>query len=209
MKKKSPLIKMFLITFIFFGSVTIFCVGVVLPKIRANDIIKEKAVIVEAKRVQDKFIEDKRIADKIVEDKKIADKIIEAKRISDEKIATKIREDKIREDQRMKDQQIANEKAKQSSTMTIKYTMTDGYFSDCNYTNGSTLQFKVGQVLKLKGNLINSTERVMSMGAGGDEVMSWGTNSITMIAVGGGEITIIPNKYEWDRAYTFHIVVSN
>ena len=164
----------------------------------------------------DKQLADKAIADKIVKDKKIADKVvadrIEAKRISDGKIATKIREDKIREDQQIKDQQIANDKAKQqqnNSVTTINYTMKDGYFTECNYTNGSTLQFKVGQVLKVKGNLINSTERVMSMPAGGKEIISWGSNSINMIAVGGEDITIIPDKYNWDRAYTFHIVVSN
>ena len=32
--------------------------------------------------------------------------------------------------------------------------------------------------------------------------------TIKMIAVGGEDITIIPGKYNWESAYTFHIVVS-
>ncbi|MBU3171146.1 hypothetical protein [Clostridium estertheticum] len=34
------------------------------------------------------------------------------------------------------------------------------------------------------------------------------SKSIKMIVVGGGELNVIPEKYDWDKAYRFNIIVS-
>ncbi|MGK0466486.1 hypothetical protein [Clostridium sp.] len=211
MEKKSRLINICLGGFLVFGIIVIFIAGVILPKMRANQVIKEKAIVVETKRVEDKKIADKIISDKLIEDKRIADKVIEDKGIAYKIIADeKARLLRVENDRiaaiRIEEKRIADKK--KASVVTIRYTIDGEYISACNYEDGSTLQFKVGQSLKLKGTLLNgSAERIMFMN-GGTVLGGNSSNTIRMLAVGGENLVIIPGGYNCDSAYTFHIVVS-
>jgi len=219
MEKKSRLINVLLICLILFGSIIIFSVGVVIPKMKASQSVKEKAIMVESKRVEDKKIADKIVSDKIIEDKRIADKVIEDKRIADKIIADKkIADEKARlvrvENDRIaakniEEKRISDEKVSKS-VVTLNYTIDGAYISACNYPNGCTIQFKVGQSLRVRGNLINgATERIMTSDSSSIFDDNYNeAKTIKMMRVGGADITIVPEKYDWESAYTFHIVVS-
>lgn len=112
MDKKSRLINILLVCLIVFGGLVIFSVGVILPEMRAKEVIREKTVMAKFKRVEDKKLEDKRISDKNIEDKQIADKVIEDKRIADQIIEDKRIEAKIFADKKIEDKKIADEKAR-------------------------------------------------------------------------------------------------
>lgn len=221
MKRKSKLI-------IIFVGVLVLLIGVAIPVtknyqdgIKRTQQINKKwetkaiAKIAEVKRLKEKAKADKIMANKKIADKIVADKV-EATRIANKKILAEntrlIREEntmisnKKIADKRRETASVATE---QNNITTLSYTMDGKYFSKCNYTNGATLQFKVGQTLYLKGNLINgATQRVMYMNGG--TIFGGGASEyIKMVSVGGDDITIIPEKYDWDSAYTFHIVVSN
>ncbi|MCB2294334.1 hypothetical protein LGK95_12520 [Clostridium algoriphilum] len=231
MKKKSKLI-------IIIVSVLLLTIGIAIPITtgikKTQQIKKEQAIkVAETKRLQDKakvdkIIEDKRIADKVISDKIIAEKV-EAQRVADKKIAdenariAKIASDKIVDEKlrlaKIESTRIANEKTQSvsattnSSSVTIlNYTIDGKYISACNYPNGATLQFKIGQTLRIKGNLINgATERVMMsmMDSIAKDAYNSDSKDILMTSVGGGDITIVPEKYDWDSSYKFYIVVSN
>ena len=112
MEKKSRLINILLVCLIVFGGLVVFRVGVILPEMRAKEVIREKTVMAEFKRVEDKKLEDKRISDKNIEDKRIAEKVIEDKRIADQIIEDKQIEAKILADKKMEDERIADEVAR-------------------------------------------------------------------------------------------------
>ncbi|AYD39837.1 zinc-ribbon domain-containing protein [Clostridium fermenticellae] len=95
-----------------------------------------------------------------------------------------------------------------NSSIIIKYSIDErGYVMDTNYPNGSSIQLKVGQEINLIGNVSSkSSQRVLFDGS---IMKSLSSTVIKTTTVGGGDINIIPNSYDWDKAYKYHIVVSN
>ena len=174
-----------------------------------NQLKNEQSIRVTAKIASDKLIASKIIEDKLKSDKVIAERII-AKRINDKKIADKKIADTLKENQRIEAQRVA--KANQNnSTVIIRYTIDGEWITKCNYTNGTTFQLKVGQRIQLRGTFLNgSTERIMYMNGGVFSFVTKKDNGIIkMLAVGGDDITIIPNMWSSENQYTFHVVVSN
>jgi hypothetical protein len=137
MEKKSRLVNILIVCLIVFGGLVIFSVGVILPEMRAKEVIREKTVMAEFKRVEDKKLEDKRIANKVIEDKRIADQIIEDKRIEAKIFADKkIEDEKARlirvENKRIADKELADVKklSEVNINKTIHIDGIEGYEND-------------------------------------------------------------------------------
>lgn len=112
-------------------------------------------------------------------------------------------QEKSKEDAQAKAQQQAI-----SNSIVIKYSIDErGYIMESNYPNGSSIQVKLGQKINLVGKISSkSSQRVLA----DSTVLEFSSgNVIKTISVGGGDINIIPNGYDWEKAYKYHIIVSN
>jgi tetratricopeptide (TPR) repeat protein len=117
---------------------------------------------------------------------------------------------KIVQTQEKSNSEINNKGQQQAinNSIIIKYSIDEnGYIMDANYPNGSSIQLKVGQIINLIGNVSpKSSQRVLFDGT---IMESLSPTDIKTTNVGGGDINIIPNKYDWDKAYKYHIIVGN
>ncbi|MCB2292657.1 hypothetical protein LGK95_03785 [Clostridium algoriphilum] len=101
-----------------------------------------------------------------------------------------------------------------NKTTTVTYTMDNNTFLKYNYENGTTFKLKIGQKIKLDGTVTNSNFRTMLDSA--DDIFTFPiTNkdnpdiTIRMAKVGTGDIEVVPNYSDWDRAYTIHVIVTD
>ena len=99
-----------------------------------------------------------------------------------------------------------------NNTTTVTYTMDNNKFLKYNYENGTTFKLKIGQKIKMNGTVTNSDFRTM-LDSADDIFTSPITNKdnsdITMTKVGTGDIEVVPNYSDWDRAYTIHVIVTD
>ncbi|WP_368488930.1 hypothetical protein [Clostridium sp. BJN0013] len=112
-------------------------------------------------------------------------------------------QEKSKEEEEAKEQQQAI-----NNSIVIKYSIDEyGYIMNTNYPDGSSIQVKKGQLINLVGDVSpKSSQRVLF-----DANVMESVSPIAMkaISVGGGDINIIPNEYDWDKAYKYHIIISN
>lgn len=110
--------------------------------------------------------------------------------------------------QTQKKENIKKQQQTEDNSIVIKYSIDEkGDIMNANYSNGSSIQLKVGQTISLIGNVSSkSSQRILFDGT---IMKSLSPTVIKATNVGGGNLNIIPNGYDWDKAYRYHIIISN
>ncbi|AGF59652.1 hypothetical protein B0P06_006073 [Clostridium saccharoperbutylacetonicum] len=94
-----------------------------------------------------------------------------------------------------------------NAPIVITYTTnSNGDILTSSYPNGSSIQVKLGQVIKLVEKDYKTNPRILA----NLTCMKWeNSKEVKAIAVGGGDIRIVPRYCDWDKQYIYHIIVSN